>query len=83
MVFKFVGGITASSTSYQLWISSNTLAEKVEAALDITSTYRGHYKNRIVQKWQTFNPVEVSIDLIKNMKQTAVINIVKNRILLT
>ena len=63
MVFKFVGGITASSTSYQLWTSSNTLAEKVEAALDITSTYRGHYKNRIVQKWQTFNPVEVSIDL--------------------
>lgn len=49
MVFKFVGGITASPTSYQLWTSSNTLAENVDAALDTSSTYRGHYKNRIVQ----------------------------------
>ena len=59
MVFKFVGGNKGSRTSYQLWSSSDTLAENVEAALDTTSTYRGHYKNHIVQNWQSFNPQEV------------------------
>lgn len=60
MVFKFVGGNIPSHTSYQLWTSSKTIAEHVDAALDTTSVDRGHYKNRIVQNWQTFNPLEVS-----------------------
>lgn len=60
MVFKFVGGNIPSSTSYQLWTSSKTVSENVIAALDTTSTHRGHYKNRIVQNWQAFNPREVS-----------------------
>ena len=60
MVFKFVGGNIPSPSSYQLWTSSKTVSENVIAALDTTSTHRGHYKNRIVQNWQSFNPREVS-----------------------
>ena len=59
MVFKFVGGNIPSPTSYQLWTSSKTVSENVIAALDTTSTQL-HYKNRIVQNWQSFNPREVS-----------------------
>lgn len=60
MVFKFVGGNIPSPTAYQLWTSSKTISEHVISALDTTSAHRGHYKNRIVQNWQTFNPLEVS-----------------------
>ena len=60
MVFKFVGGNTPSPTAYQSWTSSKTISEHVISALDTTSTHRGHYINRIVQNWQTFNPLEVS-----------------------
>lgn len=59
MVFKVVGGF-APTTIAQLWTSPDTLAENVNLALDTTSKYKGHYKNRIVQNWHTFNPREVS-----------------------
>ena len=59
MIFKVVGGF-APTTIDQLWASADTLAENVNAALDTTSKYHGHYKNRIVQNWETFNPREVS-----------------------
>lgn len=59
MIFKVVGGIAATSVD-ELWFSPDTIAENNDTALDTTSTYRGHYKNRIVQNWQTFNPREVS-----------------------
>ena len=59
MIFKVVGGILPYTID-KLWSSSYTLAENVDAALDTTSTYQGHYKNRIVQNWQPFNPQEVS-----------------------
>ena len=59
MIFKVVGGSAPTSID-QLWSSPNTLAENVSSALDTTSNYQGHYKNRIVQNWQTFNPREVS-----------------------
>lgn len=59
MIFKVVGGVALPSID-QLWCSSDTLAEDMDAALDTTSTHQGHYKNRIVQNWETFNPQEVS-----------------------
>ena len=58
MIFKVVQGVSPFTVD-QLWFSSDTLAENVDAALDTTSTYQEHYKNRIVQNWQTFNPREV------------------------
>lgn len=59
MIFKVVGGVTSHLID-QLWSSSDTLAEDIDAALDTTSARQGHYKNRFVQNWQTFNPQEVS-----------------------
>lgn len=59
MIFKVVGGVAPHALD-QLWSSPDTLAEDIDAVLDTTSTYQGHYKNRIVQSWQTFNPREVS-----------------------
>ena len=60
MIFKVVGGFVPTTLIDELWSSPDTLAENVNAALDTTSKYQGHYKNRIVQNWQTFNPKEVS-----------------------
>jgi len=59
MIFKVVGGVS-SHVIDELWSSSDTLAENIDAALETTSTHQGHYKNRIVQNWQAFNPREVS-----------------------
>lgn len=59
MIFKVIGGV-ASHTIDDLWSSSETLAENVDVALDTTSTYKDHYKNRIVLNWQKFNPQQVS-----------------------
>ena len=59
MVFKVVGGVTSPAVD-QLWSSSDTLAEDIDAALDTTTAYQGLYKNRFVQNWQTFDPREVS-----------------------
>ena len=59
MVFKVVGGVS-SLAGDQLWTSSDIVNANVAEALDITSTYKGNYKNRIVQSWQTFNPQEVN-----------------------
>ncbi len=60
MIFKVIGGV-GPDTIDELWISSDTKAENVNAALDTTSSYRAHYKNRVVhvQNWQTFMPQEV------------------------
>ena len=58
MIFKVVGGVDPVAVD-DLWSASYTLFENDSAALNISSTHSGHYKNRIVQTWQTFNPVEV------------------------
>lgn len=60
MIFKVIRGVTSHITIDDLWFSSETLAENVDAALDTTSTHRGHYKNRIVLNWKKFNPQQVS-----------------------
>ena len=66
MVFKVV---SKASPVYiaKMWTSSDTHSEDVNAALDTTSTYLGHYKNRLVlsSNWTKFNPKEVGEQLYK------------------
>ncbi|PFX12602.1 hypothetical protein AWC38_SpisGene23409, partial [Stylophora pistillata] len=66
MIFKYIGGMSSSPTGKALWGSSDTLSENITAALDTTATYQGHYKNRLVQSWQAFNPQEVRVVLYTN-----------------
>ena len=58
MIFKVVGGISSPKVGH-LWNSSATQSENVTAALDTTTKYPGHLKNRVVLNWQMFNPQEV------------------------
>ena len=58
MIFKVVGGASPPDVG-QLWASSHTHSENIHEALDTTTTYNGHYKNRIVINWQTFQPQQV------------------------
>ena len=57
MVFKHVSGVSADI--YQLWTSADSLNENKTEALNVNSSFKGHYKNRFVQNWQTTNPKEV------------------------
>lgn len=57
MVFKVVSGVSADI--YQLWTSANSLNENKTEALNVNSSFKGLYKNRLVQNWQTANPKEV------------------------
>ncbi|XP_044177107.1 uncharacterized protein LOC114971964 isoform X4 [Acropora millepora] len=67
MVFKVVNGI-AQPLVGPLWDSSQTLAENVTTALTMNTTanYLGHYKNRIVNNWEAFDPQKVRVVLYKN-----------------
>ena len=60
MVFKVVNGIAQPLVGL-LWDSSQTLAENVTTALimNATANYLGHYKNRIVNNWEAFDPQKV------------------------
>ena len=60
MVFKIVGGVAPENVDY-VWTSSYTVSENVNAALDVTTAHQGHYKNRIIQNWEAFNPREVCL----------------------
>lgn len=60
MIFKAVSGVSSPEVGH-LWNSPFTLSENVSGALDITTTHLGHYKNRIVLNWTTFNPQEVNV----------------------
>ena len=62
MIFKAVSGVSSPEVGH-LWNSSLTLSENANAALDITETPPGHYKNRIDLNWTTFNPHEVNLRL--------------------
>lgn len=57
MVFKAVSGV--GSDVYQLWSASNGLFEEKIEALNVKSSFRNHYKNRLVNRWQTVAPKEV------------------------
>ena len=75
MIFKVVSGVSSPEVGH-LWNAPFILAENVSAALDVTATHLGHYKNRIVLNWTTFNPQKVKLslayqtDLEKNRKPT-------------
>ena len=57
MVFKLVSGVPADI--YQLWTSADPFNEDKTEALNVNSSFKGHYKNRFVQNWKTANPTEV------------------------
>ena len=59
MVFKVVAGVSADI--YQLWLSEDSLNENKAETLNVGSLFKGHYKNHLVQNWQTANPNEVGI----------------------
>ena len=60
MVFKAVAG--NGENIYDTYKSDETSAEFVEEALDVTNSYGGHYKNRILlgSNWGSFNPDKVN-----------------------
>ena len=60
MIFKVVANATPLYVA-EMWKSRDTTSENVTAALDTSSTFNGHYKNRLVlsQNWNTFNPTQV------------------------
>ncbi|XP_031561822.1 uncharacterized protein LOC116297687, partial [Actinia tenebrosa] len=55
-----------------LWLS-NSLLESSSAALPINSSSRQHYKNRIVEHWQAFNPTQVRLSLYKDKKEVVLL----------
>ena len=57
MVFKVVSSVPADI--YQLWTSANSFNENKSEALAVNSSFKGHYKNRFVQNWQTTKHKEV------------------------
>ena len=67
MVFKIVGGVAPENVD-DVWTSSDTVSENVNAALDVTTAHQGHYKNRIIQNWEAFNPREVCLHSLKMSK---------------
>ena len=70
MIFKAVKGVTVPLVG-DLWNSSSSQSENTMAALDTTTTHHAHYKNRIVQEWETFNPAQVrkETDYLKRQQQ--------------
>lgn len=64
MVFKAVSGV--GSDVYQLWSASNGLFEEKIEALNVNSSFRNHYKNRLVNRWQTVAPKEARVALYKD-----------------
>jgi len=64
MVFKVVSGVSADI--YQLWTSAESLNENNTKALNVTSSFKGHYKNRFVQNWPTARPKEARVALYSN-----------------
>ncbi len=59
MVFKMVSGVSADV--YQLWSSANSSNENKTEALNVNSSFKEHYKNRLVLNWRTANPKEVGM----------------------
>ena len=57
MVFKVVSGVVADI--YGLWSSSDSFKEDKIEALNVNSSLKEHYKNRLIQNWKTINPKEV------------------------
>ncbi|KAL9965638.1 hypothetical protein ACROYT_G029468 [Oculina patagonica] len=74
MVFKMVSGVSADV--YQLWSSANSSNENKTEALNVNSSFKEHYKNRLVLNWRTANPKEVRVALYKD--QNEILSIIFN-----
>lgn len=57
MIFKVIDHVPG--TFLNLWQDQPTLEENSLEALNADNTFKNHYKNRIVQEWDTFNPRQV------------------------
>ncbi|KAL9952130.1 hypothetical protein ACROYT_G039340 [Oculina patagonica] len=64
LVFKAVSG--ADKRAFDAFNSSDTYAEGEMDALDVTNQYPNDYKNRIVLKWDDFDPSEARVVLYKD-----------------
>ncbi|XP_020603074.1 uncharacterized protein LOC110042078 [Orbicella faveolata] len=77
MVFKLVSGVSADI--YQLWTSADSLNENKTEALNVNSSFKGHYKNHFVQNWQTANPKEARVALYNiNDSKAEILSLVFN-----
>ena len=56
-MFKVVSGIPGRPAT--IWDMSVSTYEFSLAALNVNNSFQHHYKNRIVQNWSEFKPVEV------------------------
>lgn len=62
MVFKVVSNVSANGkSSPQMWSSSETINENTSEALNINSSFGGHYQNRFVPNWHLVKPKEVNL----------------------
>ena len=72
LALKAVKGVTVPLVG-DLWNSSSSQSGNTMAALDTTTTHHAHYKNRVVQEWETFNPAQVinwkETDCLKRQQQ--------------
>ncbi|XP_031569372.1 uncharacterized protein LOC116303903, partial [Actinia tenebrosa] len=73
MVFKAVSGVPLQQQGPSVLWLSNSLLESSSSALSINSSSRQHYKNRIVEHWQAFNPTQVRLSLYKDKKEVVLL----------
>ena len=57
MVFKTIAG--ESGVISNIWNDNLPYNEKSLEALNKDNKFIGHYKNKIVQNWEVFNPLQV------------------------
>ncbi|EDO35899.1 predicted protein [Nematostella vectensis] len=65
MVFKVESGASAPGAA-NLWVESQVQRENDTEVLTVIKTTSEHYKNRIVNNWETFDPKEVLMVVYKN-----------------
>ena len=58
MIFKAIDDVPG--TMSDIWENQATFEESSLEALNVDNKFKQHYKNRIVQKWETFNPTQVN-----------------------
>ena len=57
MVFKTIAGELEVISS--IWNDDQPYNENLLETLNKDNEFRGHYKNKIVQNWEVFNPLQV------------------------
>ncbi|XP_028405285.1 uncharacterized protein LOC114527792 [Dendronephthya gigantea] len=71
LVFKTIAG--ENGTINNIWSDSLTREESSLDALNKNNSFKRHYKNRMVQDWETFNPTEVRVVLYTQTKEHVVL----------